>query len=223
MVHPEPLRPPRFYVALRWLARLLIRLFFRLEVRGLENVPPPPFIIAANHQAWYDTAFLIASLPGVPMVYTMARRDTVFNRRWKSRFMSRIGIFPIEPQQGELDQHAVETVYQILDRRGAVLIFPEGRYSRGRDLRPLKTGVAHFSLQAGVPICPVAVSGLERLRPFKRLTISIGPAIWPDSPRFWSFNRRVTQVLDRVRRGILDTFARRGEQPIRRWPLRRVR
>jgi len=146
---------------LRW---LLPRLF-RLHVEGLENVPEPPFIIASNHQAWYDTAFLLAALPSLPpapMVHTMARRDTVFNRGWKRRLMPRLGIFPISPSRGELDGRAVATVYQLLAKGGVVLIFPEGRYSRGRALRPLKKGVAHFALQAGVPICPVALSGLDR-------------------------------------------------------------
>ena len=64
---------------------------------------------------------------------------------------------------------AIATVYQLLARGAAVLIFPEGGYSRGRRLRPLKKGVAHFALEAGVPICPVAVSGLDRLRPFGRV------------------------------------------------------
>ena len=96
-----------------------------------------------------------------PMVHTMARRDTVFNRGWKRRLMPRLGIFPISPSRGELDGRAVATVYQLLAKGGVVLIFPEGRYSRGRALRPLKKGVAHFALQAGVPICPVALSGLS--------------------------------------------------------------
>ncbi len=217
-VHPDPLRPARFYRVLFWLVRLVVRLFFRLRVEGLESLPAPPFLIAANHQAWYDSAFIIASLRPVPMVYTMARRDTVFNRGWKRWLVTRIGVFPIQPQNGELDQRGLETVYQILDRRGAVLMFPEGGYSRGSNLRPLKAGVAHFSLQAGVPICPVAVSGLESLRPFRRVTVSIGPPIWPDPPRWWSLNRRVSDVLDRVRGGILGRFGRgRDRQPRRPW------
>jgi len=220
-VHPEPRRPPRFYLILFWLVRLVVRLFFRLRVEGLENLPAPPFLIAANHQAWYDSAFIIASLRPVPMVYTMARRDTVFNRGWKRWFVTRIGVFPVQPQHGQLDQCGLATVYQILDRRGAVLMFPEGHYSRGSELKPLKSGIAHFSLQAGVPICPVAISGLERLRLFQRVTVSIGPAIWPDPPRVWGFNRRVADTLDRVRRGILRRFGGRREGgDRRRWSHR---
>jgi 1-acyl-sn-glycerol-3-phosphate acyltransferase len=99
-------------------------------------------------------------------------------------------------------------VYQILERGGNVLIFPEGRYSRGRALRPLKRGIAHFALQAGVPIVPVAVEGIDRLRLFGRVRISIGRPIRPDPPAWWELNRRLQRVIDQVRVGILRAFGR---------------
>ena len=182
LLHDNPYRPPLPYRVVFALARYLVRMLFRFRVDGLENLPPPPFLIASNHQAWYDTIFIVAALPRLPMIYTMARRDTVFNRRWKRWLVPLFGVFPIQPQEGELDERGVASVYQVLQRGGAVLIFPEGRYSRGRELRPLKRGIAHFALQAGVPIVPVAISGLDRLRLFGRVEIYIGPPIRPRPP-----------------------------------------
>jgi len=193
------------------LLRLLVPRLFRFQVTGLEHVPTPPYLIASNHQAWFDTLFILAAFPRLPMVYTMARRDTVFNRGWKRWLVPRFGVFPISPARGELDRRGVATVYQVLARGGVVLVFPEGRYSRGRALRPLKRGVAHFALQAGVPICPVALSGLDRLRPFGRVEVSIAPPIRPDPPAWWTVQRRVERVIDRVRRAILHAFGRGGE------------
>jgi 1-acyl-sn-glycerol-3-phosphate acyltransferase len=193
------------------LLRLVVPRLFRFRVVGLEHVPRPPYLIASNHQAWYDTLFILAAFPDLPMIYTMARRDTVFNRGWKRRLVPRFGVFPISPSRGELDQRGLATVYQVLSRGGAVLVFPEGRYSRGRALRPLKKGVAHFALQAGVPICPVALSGLDRLRPFGVVEVSIGPPIRPDPPAWWTLQLRVEQLLDRVRRSILGAFGQ-GER-----------
>jgi 1-acyl-sn-glycerol-3-phosphate acyltransferase len=190
--------------------RLLLRRLFRLRVVGLELLPEPPFIVASNHQAWYDTAFILAALPPLPMVFTMARRDTVFNRAWKRWLMPRLGVFPIMPSRGELDHRAVATVYQVLARGGIVLIFPEGRYSRGRALRPLRKGVAHFALEAGVPIAPVALAGLDRLRPFGRVEVSIGPPIRPDPPDWWTVQVRVERLLERVRSSILGALERQG-------------
>ena len=161
--------PPRFYLFIRRLAGWIVTHLFRVSVTGLENIPSPPYIIAANHQAWYDPAFIIPFFPTAPMIYTMAKRETVFNRAWKRRLLPLIGVFPISPQRGELDEAGLRTVYQILARGGVVLMFPEGRYSRGRAIRPLKAGIGHFALQAGVPVCPVAVRGTASLWPFKRI------------------------------------------------------
>ena len=126
---------------------------FRVTVTGLENIPTPPFIIAANHQAWFDPAFIIPFFPEAPVIYTMAKRETVFNREWKRRLLPLVGVFPISPERGELDEAGLRTVYQVLDRGGVVLIFPEGRYSRGRALRPLKVGIGLEQTLNRIPIC----------------------------------------------------------------------
>jgi 1-acyl-sn-glycerol-3-phosphate acyltransferase len=191
---------------LRWLLPKL----FRIQIEGVENLPVGrPYIIASNHQAWFDPALLVVALPSpVPMVYSMARRDTVFNRGWKRAIVRRAGVFPIEPHEGELDLTGLASVYHVLSRGGRVLIFPEGRYSRGRRLRPLKKGVAHFALQAGVPIVPVALDGADRLRLGGRVTISFGTPVHPDPPSWWNPSRRVLKLVESVRRAILTAFDR---------------
>jgi 1-acyl-sn-glycerol-3-phosphate acyltransferase len=195
----------------RRLVRWIVLRLFRISVSGLENIPAPPFIIAANHQAWFDPAFIIPFFPGAPVIYTMAKRETVFNRAWKRKLLPLIGVFPISPQRGELDEAGLRTVYQILDRGGVVLMFPEGRYSRGRALRPLKVGIGHFALQAGVPVCPVAVRGTDVLRPFSRIEVTVGPPVLPDAPAWWELKRRVDRVVDNVQRAIA-TALRQGRR-----------
>ena len=100
-------------------------------------------------------------------------------------------------------------MYQVLERGGVMLIFPEGRYSRGRALRPLKNGIGYFALQAGVPVSPVAVRGTDSLWPFHRVEVSIGPPIKPDLPAWWQLSRRVTGMVERVRNSIATALAKR--------------
>jgi 1-acyl-sn-glycerol-3-phosphate acyltransferase len=190
---------------LRWIVTVL----FRVSITGLENIPKPPYIIAANHQAWFDPAFIIPFFPEAPVIYTMAKRETVFNRAWKRRLLSQLGVFPISPEKGQLDEVGLRTVYQVLDRGGVVLMFPEGRYSRGRAIRPLKTGIGYFALQAGVPVCPVAVNGTDTLRPFRRVDVSIAPPISPELPAWWELSRRVEAVVENVRGALTKALGRR--------------
>jgi len=189
--------------------RWIVTHVFRVSISGLENIPKPPYIIAANHQAWFDPAFIIPFFPERPLISTMAKRETVFNRGWKRKLLPMLGVFPISPNKGELDEQGLRTVYQILERGGVILIFPEGRYSRGRALRPLKNGVGYFALEAGVPICPVAVRGTDALRPFGRVEVSIGAPILPDVPAWWELGRRVSSVVESVRKAIATALSRR--------------
>jgi len=189
--------------------RWIVTRLFRVTVTGLDNIPKPPYIIAANHQAWFDPAFIIPFYPDRPLIYTMAKRETVFNRAWKRRLLPLIGVFPISPNRGELDDQGLRTVYQVLELGGVILMFPEGRYSRGRALRPLKNGIGYFALQAGVPVSPVAVRGTDALWPFRRVEVSIGPPILPDVPAWWELSRRVTTIVERVRTAITTALNRR--------------
>ena len=194
---------------MRRLVGWIVTHLFRVTVSGLENVPQPPFIIAANHQAWFDPAFIIPFFNERPLIYTMAKRETVFNRGWKRSLLPKIGVFPISPNKGELDEQGLRSVYQVLDRGGIVLMFPEGRYSRGRALRPLKSGIGYFALQAGVPVVPVAVNGTDRLVPFRRIEVSVGPPVLPDLPAWWELSRRVSTVVENVRLAIANALGRR--------------
>ena len=203
------MEPPRLYLFVRRLVGWIVTHLFRVTLTGLENIPRPPYIIAANHHAWFDPAFIIPFFPERPLIYTMAKRETVFNRAWKRRLLPLIGVFPISPNRGELDERGLRTVYQVLDRDGVMLMFPEGRYSRGRALRPLKDGIGYFALQAGVPVCPVAVTGTDWLWPFRRIEVSIAPPVRPDLPAWWEVSRRVAGMVERVRAAINTALTRR--------------
>src|SRR5256886_10459271 len=139
----------------------------------------------------------------------MSKRETVFNRAWKRRLLPMLGVFPISPNRGELDEQGLRTVYQVLERGGVMLIFPEGRYSRGRALRPLKNGIGYFALQAGVPICPVAVRGTDALRPVGRVEVSIRAPILPALPAWRELGRRASSLVAGVRHAIEAALSRR--------------
>jgi 1-acyl-sn-glycerol-3-phosphate acyltransferase len=72
----------------------------------------------------------------------------------------------------------------VLVLQRVLAIFPEGSRSKGRGLRPAKTGAARFALYADCPIIPVTIHGTEKmLKQFPRrtqITIKIGDPIYPE-------------------------------------------
>ena len=55
------------------------------------------------------------------------------------------------------------------------MLFPEGTRARGRALSKFKHGAAILSTQAGVPIVPVYLEGLQAIRPPGTREVKPGP------------------------------------------------
>jgi 1-acyl-sn-glycerol-3-phosphate acyltransferase len=86
----------------------------------------------------------------------------LFDRRWQGWVLSRLGAFPI--RRGESDEDSMTTARLILERGGAVCMFPEGTRIRSGSLGTPKRGVGRLALETGAAVVPVAVQGTEHVR-----------------------------------------------------------
>jgi len=93
---------------------------------------------------------------------TLPSKVELFDKRWKAWLLLALGAIPV--RRGESDDDAMETARLILERGGAVGIFPEGTRVRPGPLGEPKRGVGRLVLETGAPVVPVAVIGTERLR-----------------------------------------------------------
>ena len=165
-----------------WVVRAILQPFFhayfRLRRIGLEHIPREgPVLLASNHRSFSDP-FLIGCCLGRPLRFVA--KIELFDKRWKAWILLALGAFPI--RRGESDEAAMETARVILERGGAVGIFPEGTRVRPGPLGEPKRGVGRLALETGAPIVPVAILGTEdirrrwRIRP-RRVTVRCGPAL----------------------------------------------
>ncbi len=136
---------------------------FRIEVRGIENVPPTGgALICPNHVSVLDS-FIVPS--------ALARRITYVGKAeymdsWKTRVLfPAMGMIPISRSGGDSSKAALDASAGVLERGELFGIYPEGTRSRTGKLYKGHTGAARLALRTGCPIVPVGLEGTAEMQP----------------------------------------------------------
>lgn len=154
------------------------------HTRGVEHIPASgPFLLACNHASFIDPpAFAVAC----PRELHFFARKTL----WKgvlAPLITSLNAIPID-RDGESDLQAFRKVFDVLNKGGALLVFPEGTRTRDGALQPAKKGIAMMACRAKVPVIPARIFGsyevLNRSSKFPNLRqpmhVSFGPALLPE-------------------------------------------
>ena len=144
------------YVLLLSLARVINRRYFKVDVRGLDKIPSPPYIIAPTHRSNIDSV-LMGSLTRTPLRFM--GKDSLWKARPIGRLLNAIGGIPVN--RDIADRQAVDTCVAILGAGQPLVLFPEGTRKQGPMIEEVLDGAAYIALKAGVPIIPVGIAGSE--------------------------------------------------------------
>jgi len=144
-----------FYQFARLTFIIFGRLYWRVEIHGLENVPTDrPYVVSPVHRSNIDT-ILMAFVSRRHLRY-MAK-DSLWKYGWSARVITALGGFPVN--RDTADRDALRTCEAALRRGEPVVIFPEGTRRSGPDIVDLYQGAAFVALRGGVPIIPVGIGG----------------------------------------------------------------
>jgi len=149
------------YSISKFLLRVMLGLWFGLRVDGAANEPAAgPVVVVSNHLSDLDPLIVGAALKR--RVGFMAKQELfrVPGVRW---WISACGAFPV--RRGEPDRQALRTALRLLERGGALVMFPEGTRGTTRELRPPEPGAALLALRTGATVLPVAVLGSDEVMP----------------------------------------------------------
>lgn len=161
--------------------RAAFRLFLRVNLRGLENIPRQgPVIIAISHSSFLDPLIMGAYSPRD--VIPMAKIEA-FDYPILGFVIRAYGAFPV--RRGAVDLTAVKTAILILRKNFMLIIAPEGHRSATGSLQQGREGAIILALRSGAPILPVAIWGgkmfWENLMHLRRTEINcfIGAPVLP--------------------------------------------
>ena len=167
-----------------WWLRVTCGLSHRL--RGLENLPAGPVIIACKHQSSWETLAFTLLFDDIAIVL---KRELLFIPivGWA---MARAGNIAVARGDGAAALRGlVRQAKAAIAERRSIVIFPEGTRVAPGDQRPYQVGTAALYRQLGVPVVPIALnSGLfwGRRQWVKRpgvITMEVLPPIAPGLSR----------------------------------------
>ncbi|MDR1581138.1 MAG: 1-acyl-sn-glycerol-3-phosphate acyltransferase [Synergistaceae bacterium] len=174
-----------FYHFVRNAFKLFFRLYNRLEVRGLSNVPNEgPMIVASNHASFADPPLIGAVLP-IRLRYLS--KESLFRIPLLGFLIRTLGAVPVSREDSQRAGAVMKLLLALLKGGESVLLFPEGSRSADGRLKPLEAGAAYLSAKTGIPVLPVYVKGSFEAWPKGRalprpskLKLSISRLIYPD-------------------------------------------
>ncbi|MBF0460918.1 MAG: 1-acyl-sn-glycerol-3-phosphate acyltransferase [Magnetococcales bacterium] len=135
--------------------RRLLAVVCRLHdhITGLENLPPPPFVLLCKHQSAWETVTLHAIFPPFVLVLKKSLLFIPFFG-WALKATGQIAIHrhreieALRILQAEGKQHCAQGT--------SILIFPEGTRVPPGTVGHYNAGGVMLAMAAGVPIVPVA-------------------------------------------------------------------
>jgi acyl-[acyl-carrier-protein]-phospholipid O-acyltransferase/long-chain-fatty-acid--[acyl-carrier-protein] ligase len=170
------------------IAREIFKLFYRVEVKGLENFRAVgrKAVIVANHTSFLDGPILSAFLPER---CGFAVNTTVAKRWWVRPAHFLFDIVPIDPT----NPLAIRTLVDEVKKGRKVVIFPEGRITVTGTLMKVYEGPGAIAQMAKASVLPVRIDGAQyspfsrlrgkvRLRWFPKITLTFLPPVRFDPP-----------------------------------------
>ncbi len=125
----------------------------RLDVTGLDRIPPGSALIASRHQSAFDTFVWLTLLPRCCYVL----KHELLRIPLFGRLITGAGMIAIDRAAGGA---AVRTLLREADRavreQRQIVIFPEGTRGSPGVVGDLQSGIAALAARTGLPVIPVA-------------------------------------------------------------------
>src|SRR5215510_16393740 len=109
---------------LYFFGRRLVRCFYRVRARGLENLPAGGFLLVPNHITWVDALILQVACPR-PIRYVI--HQEYYRKPLLHPILRTIGCIPISNRQSHA---AVRAAAEKVAEGEIVCVFPEGELER---------------------------------------------------------------------------------------------
>ncbi len=194
-----------FYVIVIYFIAIFARIFFRIKVSGVENIPTSGgVIVAANHASYLDIPLLGYSL--IRPANFIGKKE-LFTIPVAGTLLRLLGGIPIDREK--IDRSAIREITKKLNSGNVVVIYPEGTRSLDGKLQAGKPGVGFIVRMSGKKVVPAAIIGTDKAMPsgsrfFRPYPVKIRFGRPLDFSE-WKEDVKITKVIMDNIAGLLDS------------------
>jgi 1-acyl-sn-glycerol-3-phosphate acyltransferase len=175
--------------ALAAVVRPTMNFLMRKTWEGLEHLPSGGFILCPNHLTEIDPFLIGHMLYSNGIIPHFLAKHSLFQIPLFGAWLRWAGQIPVDRRGGATALESLTIARRVLDRGGAIIVYPEGTLTRDPSLWPMhgRTGAARLAFETKAPVIPAAHWGAHellpqyarRVHPFPRKTSRtlIGPAV----------------------------------------------
>ncbi len=167
-------------------------------------------IVIANHASHYDQYCLMKAIPwrirtnlffgAAADRWFLRGRKEIQLQPWYASLVT--GTYPIRRGGGS---KTLEYPKWLLSKGANLMLFPEGTRARGKSMSRFKHGVSILALENKVPVVPVYLQGLQKIRAPGQKEVNPGPvAAHVLDPIFFEDGTTVPEATERIYRAMVD-------------------
>ena len=181
---------------------MFLKCYFRFSVENTDNLPDGPFIIAPNHQSYFDGLFVAAFMKNRHFRKTYFYAKAKHLRNWFLRFVAdRHNVIVMDINADA--KTSLQKLATVLKQGRNIMIFPEGTRSRDGKMGEFRKTFAILSRELSIPVVPVTINGAREAlppgarfpRPFKRVSVIFQEPVYPGNDSYESIAERVRERI----------------------------
>ncbi|MCP4214286.1 MAG: AMP-binding protein [bacterium] len=183
-------------------SRVILKLYFRLKGEGTEKLPKGPFIIAPNHQSYFDGLFVAIFLKNRLMRRTyFSAKEKHVRKKWVKFIANRNNVIVMDINNDL--KLSLQKMAEVLKEGKNLIIFPEGTRSNDGNMGKFKKTFAILSRELNIPIVPVSIKGAYEAmprdkvfpRPWKKINIRFLDPVYPGEHTYESLMSAVQDSI----------------------------
>ncbi len=189
-------------IILKRVLKPIFKLYNKLEIRGLENIPKDKNVIfAPNHQSFLDGFLIVASLPDdiLEKTYFLAE-EKFFSGKIRKWIADNFHVLTVNVNKDL--KTSLQKTAKLLKEGKNVVIFPEGARTRNGNLLPFKKSFAILSKELNIPVVPVVIKGAYESFPIgsylpkpSRITIEFLKTVYPEDKEYEEIKNEVFENI----------------------------